>query len=85
MPRYFFHVDDGALVPDTDGTNLASIDEARSEAVSLAGSMLNDLDGRFWDHRTPWTLHVTDEDNRLLFSLHFGAEVPSGEVKFIPD
>lgn len=84
MPRYFFHIDNGSLMPDRDGTELPGIDEARAEAVSLAGAMLNDLDGEFWSHGGQWTMHVTDEQSHLLFSLHFGAEIPSGEITYLP-
>lgn len=84
MPRYFFHIDDGSLMPDQDGTKLPGIDDARAEAVSLAGALLKDLDGEFWTHGGQWTMHVTDEQSRLLFSLHFGAEIPSGEITYLP-
>ena len=84
MPRYFFHIDNGSLMPDRDGTKLPGIDEVRAEAVSVAGAMLKDLDGEFWSHGGQWTMHVTDEQSRLLFSLHFGAEIPSGEITYQP-
>ena len=85
MPRYFFHIDDGSLMPDQDGTELSSIEEARAEAVSLAGAALEELDGAFSTHGKQWTMHVTDEQSRLLFSLHFGAEGPSGQVTYLPN
>jgi hypothetical protein len=47
--------------------------------------MINDVVESFWDHMTPWNMHVTDERNRLLFTLQFGAKVPSGEARYIPD
>lgn len=84
MSTYFFHIDDGSLMPDQDGTELPGIDDARAEAVSLAGALLKDLDGEFWSHGGQWTMHVTDEQSRLLFSLHFGAEIPSGEITYLP-
>lgn len=84
MPRYFFHVDDGKLQTDRDGTELSGIAEARAQAVSLAGAMLEELDGEFWTHGVHWTMHVTDNHGRLLFSLHFSAEIPAGEIKYFP-
>lgn len=84
MPRYFFHVDDGELMTDPTGTELPDLATARSEAVSAAGAMLAEVDGKFWNHGTPWVMHVTDTDSQLLFSLHFSAEVPSGAVAFDP-
>jgi hypothetical protein len=47
MPRFHFHVDDGSLIPDTNGSELDGIAEARAEAITLAGGLLKDLDGRF--------------------------------------
>lgn len=84
MPVYFFHVDDGSLNTDQDGTELPGMEEARTEAVSLAGAMLRDLDGGFWNHGGRWTMHVTDDQGCLLFSLHFSAQVPSGEIRYLP-
>jgi hypothetical protein len=84
MPRYFFHIDDGTLAPDYEGTELADLADARSAAVALAGALLKDFDGEFWSNGQHWTLHVTDEERRLLFSLHLGAETPSGEITFLP-
>lgn len=84
MPIYFFHVDDGSLNTDQDGTELPDIGEARAEAVALAGAMLRELDGEFWAHGGRWAMHVTDDDGRLIFSLHFSAEIPSGEITFLP-
>ena len=46
--------------------------------------MLKDLGGGFWSHGGSWTMHVTDEQKRLLFSLHLGAEIASGEVRYLP-
>lgn len=84
MPTYFFHVDDGDLRPDHEGTELSSDDKARSAAVTSAGEVLSDFDGKFWSNGQHWTLYVTDERKRLLFALHLGAEAPSGEITFLP-
>lgn len=85
MPVYFFHVDNGSLSPDQDGTELPDVEAARAEAVALAGALLRELDGEFWAHGRRWTMHVTDDQGRLLFSLHFGAEIPSGDIRYLPD
>lgn len=82
MPRFFFHVDDGTFTPDREGTELADRDAAKSEAVSAAGEILNSLDGQFWSDSAAWRMHVTDEEDILLFTLRFSSDVPSAEVKF---
>ncbi|TPI13027.1 hypothetical protein FJW06_15330 [Mesorhizobium sp. B4-1-3] len=84
MTRYFFHVDNGTFIPDEDGVDLPDLDAARMEAVRAAGEMINDAKQSFWDHMTPWIMNVTDDQDRLLFTLQFAAKVPSGEARYIP-
>ena len=69
MPRYFFHVEDGHSLPDAEGTELTSPDEARSEAIRLAGAILRDEDGDALGGRGAWRLVVADESG-LLFTLN---------------
>lgn len=73
MPRYFFHIIDGRDVRDEDGTELADIYVAQTEAIRLSGELLRDMGGRFWDG-TGWRLEVEDERAQVLFVLHFAAE-----------
>lgn len=84
MPRYFFHVDDGVSSPDAIGAVLPDLAAARREAVRASGSMLEDLDGEFWDCDQPRVMSVTDVDGLLLFELRFSARGPSGGVIYIP-
>ncbi|MCT2577693.1 MAG: hypothetical protein E5X23_09225 [Mesorhizobium sp.] len=84
MPTYHFHVDNGTFIPDPAGTDLPNLDAAQVEAVRAAGEMINDTKQSFWTHKTPWIMHVTDDRNRLLFSLQFAAKVPSGDALYIP-
>ena len=84
MPRYFFHIDDGQFLLDDIGTELPGYQEARDEAVIAAGEFLSDIDGKFWDQTRHWRMHVTDERSNLLFTLTFSADIPSGEVQYIP-
>ncbi len=68
MPRFFFHVHDGASVPDTEGTELTDILEAQSEAVRLTGELLREIGRDFWKARS-WKLDVADHTGRALFTL----------------
>jgi hypothetical protein len=72
MPRYFFHVQDGRAIPDTDGTMLPDIDAAREEAVRLSGGLLKDHAKEFWSSQ-PWLMEVQDQAEALLFTLRFSA------------
>jgi hypothetical protein len=77
MPRYFFHIDDGVSVHDDEGTELENVTVAKCEAVKLAGQMICDAAGTFWD-KEEWKLTATDEGGLTLFCLHFvGVEAPA--------
>ncbi|MEA3065939.1 MAG: hypothetical protein QOJ27_2391 [Sphingomonadales bacterium] len=77
MPRYFFHIEDGVAVHDDEGTELKDLAVAKCEAVKVAGQMICDSAGAFWD-KEEWRLTATDEDGLTLFCLHFvGVEAPA--------
>ncbi|RUX19015.1 MULTISPECIES: hypothetical protein [unclassified Mesorhizobium] len=84
MTTYYFHVDNGTFIPDPEGVDLPDLDAPRLEAVRAAGEMINDSKQSFWEHMTPWIMNVTDDRDRLLFTLQFAAKVPSGEPVYIP-
>jgi hypothetical protein len=73
MPRFFFHVHDGTSIRDDEGTDLPDIFAAQEEAIRLSGALLGEMGGKFWNG-TEWSLEVTDEAGRLLFTLRFVAE-----------
>jgi len=73
MPRYFFHVSHHALRSDVEGSELADIHAARVAAVHLCGEMIQEIDEHFWDDPS-WQLRVTDDKQKLLFTLTFSAE-----------
>jgi hypothetical protein len=68
MPRYFFHVHDGKDMPDNVGTNFPNDEAAENEAVVLAGEMLKELDGDFWNESN-WRLEVLDESGAQVCQL----------------
>ena len=74
MARYFFHVIDGHAMVDTEGTEFATLDEARRAGVVTAGEMLADVGSSFWSGKL-WTMSVADESGLVLFTLRFSAEL----------
>jgi len=64
MPRYFFDIyEDGQLVKDVDGAELADIDAAREEALGTLCSMARD--------------ELADGDRRhFVIAVHNGDEKP---------
>ena len=77
MPLYHFNIDGSVEGPDRDGTELDSLEVAKCEAIKLAGQVICESAGRFWD-RAEWSMTVTDERGLALFTLHVvGTESPS--------
>ena len=73
MPRYYFHVIDGREIIDNEGTELASLREARVEAIHLAGSILRDEGDKFWNGEQ-WHMNVTDASGQSVLKLQFSAD-----------
>lgn len=72
MSRYYFHLQDGAFVPDRNGLELESLEEARRRAIAFSSDLLQQETEKFWDG-TQWQITVTDEDGTALFVLNFFA------------
>ncbi len=68
MPRYFFNLEGLPNPDDEEGTDLTGPEQARAAAVTLAGEMLQDVDGAFWDG-PEWRLHVTDDEGATVCTL----------------
>jgi len=55
-------------MPDDIGTELPDIETAKQEAAQLAGRLLLDRAGEFWDTEK-WQVRVRGEDGEVLFTL----------------
>ena len=73
MPRYFFNVKDGKDIPDDEGTELAGVVQARTQAILTAGEMIRS-DGATVRNGSDWRMNVTDEAGDRLFTLRFSAD-----------
>jgi hypothetical protein len=69
----FFHVLDGREIIDSEGAELASLMEARVEAIQLTGAILRDEGDTFWNG-TDWQMNVTDASGQSGLKLHFSAD-----------
>ena len=77
VPRFHFNVFDGVSDIDTEGTELPSWEEARFEAIRLAGEIIRD-DSKRIAVGEDWRLEVTDETGLILFRLDFNVmEAPA--------
>ncbi len=68
MPRYFFHTEDnGKTTIDTEGLELLSDDKAHGEAVTTAGEIMKEIDGKFRTGR--WTMRVRDHNDKAVSDI----------------
>ena len=73
MRRYYFHTDSQR---DLNGVYLASIADAKCEALAVAGRMICDQAAAFWN-AAEWCLTVSDQDDLTLFQLNImGTDAP---------
>jgi hypothetical protein len=83
MPRYFFNIHDGKDVVDREGTVLKDEAQARADAVGLAGNVIAEMGGKFWDEEREWLMEVSDDTGAVLFALSF-ASVPVAPSREAP-
>ena len=74
MPRFFFHVI-GGRIPDAEGVEFADASAACGEAVTLAGEILRDVNGKM-SEGGDWQLDVTDAAGKRVGSLRFSVTRP---------
>jgi hypothetical protein len=75
MPRYFFHISDGASLYDP-GTELPDIAAARTAALQTSGEIIKQASMETLWRGIPWEMKVTDgplPEGRTLFVLRFSA------------
>ena len=66
MPRYYFDRINGSLDPDTDGSELLDIGEAKREAVAFAAGTLKDLSS--WESGE-LRIEVLDDARTVIFAV----------------
>jgi uncharacterized protein DUF6894 len=69
MPTYYFNLNDGDTVVDTDGTDLADVGAARIHATGVARELTANGGGILQQSWSGWTMSVQDEHRTELFSL----------------
>ena|SRR5688500_18276661 len=74
MPRFFFHIRDGATLDDPDGMFLPDVRAARLEAVRSARDIMADDLRRGRIHLSSW-IEVTDAQGEPIFAVPFGEAV----------
>jgi Domain of unknown function (DUF6894) len=69
MPMYYFNLNDGETVVDTDGTDLPGVGAARIHATGVARELTSNGGGILTQSWSGWTMSVQDEHGTELFSL----------------
>jgi hypothetical protein len=69
MPLFNFVIHDRPGTQQPEPIDLPDLRIARSEAVVLAGQLLKDADGAFWEEGSNWRIDVADEDGLVLYSV----------------
>jgi hypothetical protein len=80
MPKYFFHVVNGEFVPDLEGTECATTEDIKAQAVVVAGQMLKDQGIQLWRTRR-YDMFVCDEQNKTHLKLSVQAEDLTGDLE----
>jgi hypothetical protein len=75
MPRFFFNVRGAKGFPDAEGVEFADASAACGEAVTLAGEILRDVNGKM-SEGGDWQLDVTDAAGKRVGSLSFSVTRP---------
>ncbi|MBD3834108.1 DUF6894 family protein [Brevundimonas bullata] len=76
MPRYFFHTENGHLIPDEDGQELADMEAAHAVALDTMGEILRYQGRAFWESRR-FRVIVTDDNQAEVVRLTTCASPPS--------
>jgi hypothetical protein len=74
MPRYFFHMANDSIGCDDDGVELASIDDARKEAVIYAAETLKDKPEIAWRDKE-FCVQVEDEYGQVVCVVKVCAKI----------
>ncbi len=83
MSLYYFDVRDRAAMPDDTGTELASVADARVQAVQFAGKLLAEKAEEFLNG-DKWQIEVRHADGLILFTFAFMATDAPYDLKLKP-
>ncbi|MDP8994433.1 MAG: hypothetical protein M3N07_05535 [Pseudomonadota bacterium] len=84
MHRFYFNIEDGASLADTEGAELPDVQAARLEAVRLTGQILKDQPELLWERRD-FEMHVTNEERLVLFTIQvLATDAPVLQIEVIP-
>ena len=70
MPRYYLHIVDGRMVRDEEGQEFPGLEEARTEAIASARSIMREA---LWEGRLPLNecIQIADGNGTILETVPF--------------
>jgi len=74
MPRYYFHLHNGALARDEEGRELPDLEAARQEAIKAARELMGE-DIKEGLLRLGHRIEIGDEDGREVLMVPFAEAV----------
>jgi hypothetical protein len=81
MAHFFFHTEDGRAIADDEGLDLATLDDARIEAVRVLGDILRENPQELLSTGA-LRLTVTDGSGLVYFALDLSAtDAAAGQVR----
>jgi hypothetical protein len=68
MPRYYFDIDDGdRVIPDAEGTEMATVQEARAKALHMLGDIAKtEMQD---DNRSQQRIRIRDESGHAVLTV----------------
>ena len=66
---YYFNLQDGETIVDTDGTDLINVEAAHDHAAGVARELTANSTGFLDQTWSGWTMRVSDDSGLELFSL----------------
>ena len=73
MPKFFFHMEDHAVMHDHEGIECEDGEAARGEAVRRFSGLIASRPQDVWDGMR-WRMVIAEESGRILWTLELHAE-----------
>jgi len=83
MPRYFFHLDEHSGSPDQEGTVVADLATARTEALHYAGEIIAYANPTLVMQAEPFRVRVTDENGNEVIKLEIHDKAAPGACRVL--
>lgn len=84
MPHFYFHVHDGTSSPDRTGSDVVDFDDARCQALRMAGTLLQEQ-GLGHSPVSPLCVEIADGNGAVVLSIQVGLVYRSSPERDLGD